>query len=372
LVKFINKHAEVSFMPLNLENLEALLDQNKPVVVVKKLVGYKGRNGRVIFILAEARRLLGDFEGAIKLYNRAIQLYKKYAEEASYAETIIDMNLALAKCYRTLGDASKAQELAAMARAAARRAGLKDFEMQSLQEFAMALRAAGRLEYADEALNEVLAYYQKQEDLGGQSFIWWALGGISRLKGQFKQGVEQFNKAIDFARKGGDKISQAYSYCGLAGISRIGGDIEACVANYLKAERIFRNTDDIFGKAYTNCGMANGLRQLGRYREALKRYDVADKLYSRINDRVDLGFVKWGRAEILRRRNKLYTALAELKKARELFASSDEIRGQLLTEFSLAQAFYAMGRRGEAVKVYDRALERARAEGLGTYLEVYT
>jgi tetratricopeptide (TPR) repeat protein len=82
--------------------------------------------------------------------------------------------------------------------------------------------------------------------------------------------------------------------------------------------------------------------------------------------------VKWGRADVLRRQNKLPAALAELRKAKKLFAGSDETRGRLLTEFSLAQVLYALGRRAEAVRIYDAALARARKEGLHTYLEVYT
>lgn len=351
---------------------ENLLDKNQPAKAAKMLSKYDGKNGLYYFTLAEARRMSGDFEPAISLYNKAINLYKNQQHEPDYKETIIDMNLALAKCYRTLGNAQKAQELAAMALHAAQVAKLEDFLVQAKQEFAMAQRARGQLAAAAKTLGGVMAYYKKQSDYAGIAFIYWALGGISRLKGDFKSGVAQFKQSIIFAKKAKDKPAQAYGYCGLAGISRIAGDIAGCVHNYTLAEQIFKNTDDTFGKAYTNCGMANGLRQLGDYKTAMEHYSVAGKLYAGINDRVDLGFVKWGRADILKRQNKLTAALKELLSAKKLFAGSDEIRGQLLTEFSLAQLTYALGQRGEAVKIYNTALKRARSEGLHTYLEIYT
>ncbi|MDR0952603.1 MAG: hypothetical protein LBM71_00175 [Elusimicrobiota bacterium] len=390
---------------------ENLLDSNKPMAVLKDLAKYSGKDGKIYFIIAEAKRLLGKFEDAINLYNKAIKLYqmakkaeisaflkdaaqlstqkplsakayatkeasKELAKEAAqaYAATAIDMRLALAKCYRTLGDAKKAYTIAKNALALAAKEGpaLLDFKIQALQEMAMALRAYGKLDDAMDILSNVLAYYQAESDFAGQSFVYWAIGGICRLQGAFKAGVEHFKKAIALAKKGGDKMAEAYGYCGLAGISRIGGDIKGCVDNYLKAERIFRNSDDVFGKAYTNCGMANGLRQLGKYDEAMRRYLVADRLYTSINDTVDLGFVKWGKADVLKRKNKLGEALKELMEARRLFAASDEIRGQILTELALAQVLYALGDTEKAEKIYDDAVARAKKEGLHTYLEAYT
>ena len=355
------------------EYYENLLDNNKPARVIIDLAQKNtGGDAMLCFILAEARRMTGDFGRAIPLYNKAIKLYKKETAAPDYAANIIDMNLALAKTYRTLGNAKKARELAELCLKSALIHKLKDYEIASLQELAMALRAGGKLGEAKKNLAAALNYYKKQKDFGGQSFIYWALGGIARLEGNFKQGIRDFERSISLAKKIKDKIGVAYGYCGLAGISRIAGDIAACAANYQKAENIFKNTDDVFGKAYTNCGMANGLRQLGRYDEALKRYAAADKLYSQINDKVDLGFVKWGRADVLRRQNKLKEALAELQKAKKLFADSDETRGRLLTDFVTAQVLYALGRRAAALRLHAAAMARARKEGLHTYLEVYT
>lgn len=374
-----------------LSHYDDLLDNNKPAEVLASLGKYKGNDGKIYFIIAEARRMLGHFEEAIVLYNKALKLYKpiklkkgvlentQEELDLNYVTSRADMQIALAKCYRTLGNAKKAYDIAEIAYKAAQNppCGLKagdfiDFEMLALQEMAMALRAYGKLDESLVMLNEVMEYYKNQKDFSGQGFIHWAIGGICRLKGQFKEGILNFKEAIKLAKKGHDAISEAYGYCGLAGISRIAGDVKGCVDNYLKAEKIFKNTDDVFGKAYTNCGMANGLRQLGEYDAAFKRYIKADALYSSINDTVDLGFVKWGKADVLKRRDKLEEALAELKAAKKLFASSDEIRGQILTEIALAQVIYAMGDKKQADIIYDKAVIRAKEEGLHTYLESFT
>ncbi len=350
---------------LDVTVLEDLLEQNRPSEVLAKLEKVRTKDAQGWFLMAEAQRQLGSFEGALKSYARGLQI-------ADTAETRMDILLAMAACYRTLGHSAAAYELADETLEMARELEYDEYIVRAMQEMGMALRAWGRLEEALEVLDAVLSAYTQQNDLAGMSFIHWAKGGIFRLQGEFEEGIAQFKKAITLAKKAGDDISLAYGYCGLAGISRICGKIDACVKNYKLAEKIFKKSEDLFGKAYTNCGMANGLRQQGKYDEALRHYNVADKLYSSIHDTVDLGFVKWGRADILKRKNKMTAALKDLEEAKVLFDNSDEKRGQILTKLSLSQVFYALGRTEEAETFYEEGVKQAKAEGLHTYLESYT
>ena len=350
---------------LNVQVLEDLLEQNRPSQVLKKLTGARCKEAQHWFLRAEAQRQLGSFEEALKSYAQGLKI-------ADTVETRMDILLAMAACYRTLGHSAAAYELADETLSMARELEYDEYIVRAMQEMGMALRAWGRLDEALEVLDAVLSAYTQQKDLTGMSFIHWAKGGIFRLQGQFEEGLAQFKKAVSLAKKSGDEISLAYGYCGLAGISRICGKIDDCVKNYKLAEKIFKKSEDVFGKAYTNCGMANGLRQQGKYDEALRHYNVADKLYSSIHDTVDLGFVKWGRADILKRKNKMTEALKDLQEARVLFDNSDEQRGQILTKLSLAQVFYALGRTDEADELYVAGVKQAKSQGLHTYLESYT
>lgn len=349
---------------INIEKLQNWLETS-PSKVLEALKGKKNLTAPVLFLQGEAHRLLGSFQPAIATYAKALKT-------SVQAEERMDILLAMAACYRTLGVAAAAYELADDALNMAKELEYDEYVVRAMQEMAMALRAWGKLDEALEMLDVVLAAYTQEKDYAGMSFICWAKGGVYRLKGMLAEGIAQFQLAIKYAKKCGDEINLAYGYCGLAGISRIAGKIDDCVKNYKLAEKIFNKTEDLFGKAYTNCGMANGLRQQGKYDEALRHYDKADKLYSGIGDKVDLGFVKWGRADILKRRNKLPQALADLESARELFDNSDEMRGQILTKLALAQVLYALGRVDEAEDLYDQGVAQARAEGLHTYLESYT
>ena len=350
---------------LDVEKIYQYLETNQPAKALSLLQKQRVKNAQAWFLQAEAQRQLGHFETALLTYAKGLKI-------ADVAEERMDILLAMAACYRTLGHAAAAYELADETLQMARELEMEDYMVRALQETGMALRAWGKLEEALEVLDTVLAAYTQTKDYAGMSFIHWAKGGIFRLQGHFAEGIAQFNQSIRLAKKIHDKISEAYGYCGLAGISRICGKIDECVKNYKLAERIFKHTQDMFGKAYTHCGMANGLRQQGQYPAALRHYNVADKLYSAIHDTVDLGFVKWGRADVLRRQNKMQEALKDLQEAQVLFDHSDELRGQILTKLSLAQVLYALGRTEEADALYAAGVAQAKKEGLHTYLESYT
>lgn len=350
---------------LDVEEIYELLEMNEPQKALTLLKKQRAKDAQLWFLQGEAERQLGNFETALLTYAKGLKI-------ADVLEERMDILLAMSACYRTLGHAAAAYELADETFQMAGELEYDDYVVRAMQEMGMALRAWGKLDDALELLDTVLAAYTQNKDYAGMSFIHWAKGGIFRLQGHFEEGILQFKKSIALAKKIHDKINEAYGYCGLAGISRICGKIDECVKNYKLAEKIFKHTQDVFGNAYTHCGMANGLRQQGKYVEALRHYNVADKLYSSIHDTVDLGFVKWGRADVLRRKNKMADALKDLQEAKVLFDNSDEKRGQILTKLSLAQVLYALGRTDEAEELYAAGVAQAKKEGLHTYLESYT
>ncbi len=303
------------------------------------------------------------------LFKPAIKQYLLVLKTEKVLENKLDVMLSLASCYRTLGDAQKSLKLVEKVSKISQDFELDDYLILALQEKAMSLRAGGKLEDSLKILNQLFKFYTNIKDNEGLSYINWAIGGIYRLQGEFKKSIKHFNLAIKNAK---DKINLAYSYCGLAGVSRIAGDIDGCVKNYKIAQKLFAKTSDNFGKAYINCGLANGLRQKGDYKTAFKHYLVADKLYSKIDDKADLGFVKWGKAFILAKQGKIKLAFAELKQAEKLFSKTDEVRGQILTQLSLANCVYILGDVKKADKIYDNAVKHARKEKLYTHLETFT
>ena len=141
---------------------EDLLDDNKPLEVLEDLASYKGRDAKIYYLMAEARRMLGHFEEAIVLYSKA-DSYNKIPAKAGAEEGEefllfkLDIALAMSKCYRTLGIAQTAYDVASQAFDMAEKQQFLDYAMTALQEMGMSLRALGRLDEAVQLLKEVLS-----------------------------------------------------------------------------------------------------------------------------------------------------------------------------------------------------------------------
>ena len=189
---------------INTQTLQAWLDE-KPSKVLEALKNKKNLDASALFLLGEAHRLLGSFQPAIETYAQALK-------STLNAEERMDILLAMAACYRTLGVSSAAYELAEDAFKMAQEMEYDEYVVRAMQEMGMALRAWGRLDEALDLLDAVLAAYTQQKDWAGMSFICWAKGGIFRLQGHLEEGIAQFKLAIKYAKKAGDDINLAYGY----------------------------------------------------------------------------------------------------------------------------------------------------------------
>ncbi|MFA6583127.1 MAG: tetratricopeptide repeat protein [Elusimicrobiaceae bacterium] len=349
----------------DIEKAGLYVDQGKPSEAYKLLAKLKAPDAKANFLTAEALRMLGKFAEAITGYSAALS-------KARDPEFKTEILLGLAACQRTLGKGETAYKTALEAAGLAVDLDLDELLLGAKLEAALALRAMGRFDKALTALQEIFEVYRANKDYQGMGYLHWAVGGIYRLQGRFDLSLYEFKSAVALAKKQKDETALGYAYFGLAGVSRIAGNIADSEKYYRLADGIFKGGDDIFALAYVNCGLANALRQKGAYDEAYLRYLKADELYSSINDEPDLGFVKWGLGNILLKRGKIKEAYAMFAQAETLFGKYDEMRGRLLTQFSLASADYLLGNKRQAALRFDRAYQLARKEGLFTYLEMFT
>ena len=155
---------------INTKKLQLWLEQT-PSKVLGALKNKKNLTSDLLFLQGEAHRLLGSFQPAIATYARALKI-------SVQAEERMDILLAMAACYRTLGIAAMAYELADDALHMAQELEYDEYVVRAMQEMAMALRAWGKLDAALEMLDLVLAAYTQEKDYAGMSFICWAKGGV--------------------------------------------------------------------------------------------------------------------------------------------------------------------------------------------------
>ncbi len=351
---------------MQIEKIEALLDGGKFSKALAAVRAAKAGPGkaRLLFLKGEALRGLGLFADALKEYSQA----RKAARGDKELE--LEALLSVARCARALGEEKLALDSAKKAVALSMK--LELYAEDAALEWALALRLTGHLGEAAGLLEGLLKGYRKAGDYAGSAFTLWALGGLYRLQGRYRDGIKAFEESLAAANRDGDEIEAGYALFGLGGILRVAGFMGRALDCYVRARKLFAGTDDTFAKAYAECGTANVLRQLGRLEEAFTGYTRAHGLYSGLSDWADLGFVEWGMGEIRKKNGNFAAALKHYHKAAELFKGRSEPRGEALTLLSLAALYYLMGETARAEKQHDAAMKFIRMHGLHTHLEVFT
>ena len=167
-------------MAFDIDYVFEMLEMNEPAQALTELKKARKKDAQLLFLEGEAHRQLGSFETALKTYAKALHV-------ADVAEERMDTLLAMSACYRTLGHAALAYELALETLEMSKELEMDDYEIRAMQEMGMSLRAWGKLDEALELLDAVLAAYVQLKDVAGQSFIHWAKGGIFRLQGHLKK-----------------------------------------------------------------------------------------------------------------------------------------------------------------------------------------
>ena len=316
------------------------------------------------FVEAEARRAMGFFNAAERLYARVL----KGAAGASDAVLRAEAALGSASGLRALGRVAEATARIAVAK----RAGVRGLAERIALEDALILRAGERYHESLARLRPLLHRALSRKAFDEAAYLLWAIGGAHRFLGELSRSEEAFRLSLAFARKAEDPVGQGYALFGIGGAARVRGNLLESERAYSAAERIFAKTSDIFARAYASCGRSNALRQLGRLSEAERGYRKAYALYASLGDAVDLAYVDWGWGEVLLKKGDLKGSLRRFEAGEEAFRAGHETRGVVLSLISRSRVLHALGRTAEAEKLFSAGVAMARKAGIHTHLESFT
>ena len=322
--------------------------------------------GERTYLRAEAYRGQGYFRRAQEAYGAALKRLGREDEDF-----IVGAWLGLARCARSLGEIAQARRAMGGARSAARASDSEVMETLALED-ALVERAAGRYATALKALAPLLALSRRRADWSATGFILWATGGARRFSGDLIGSHRDFKDSLRAFRRAKDREGAAYALFGLGGIARVRGFFVEARAAYARAGSLLNWGPDLFGRAYAHCGLANVLRHQGQWSSAERHYRRSYALYSKLEDHVDLAYVDWGLGQVHLHRGELPAAEKRLRAALAAFAAGHEARGEVLSLQSLAQVLHARGRTGQAERLFDSCVRRARRAGLHAHLEIFT
>jgi tetratricopeptide (TPR) repeat protein len=144
-------------------------------------------------------------------------------------------------------DQSVALHLGALA--AARQAGDRLGEADTLTELGIVQRETGDYPAAAASLARALALYGDAADLPGQAHALGQLGFLHVLTGDYQDAVAGQQQALALARRAGDRLAEGGVLNHLAFMQHLTGDYPAAVASLQQALALFRDLGNLFGQA---------------------------------------------------------------------------------------------------------------------------
>jgi tetratricopeptide (TPR) repeat protein/transcriptional regulator with XRE-family HTH domain len=260
--------------------------------------------------------------------------------------------------------------------AAARRAGDRLGEADTLGQLGLLRREMGDYPAAAASLALTLALYGEAGDLLGQAFALNQLGFLHMLTGDYPAAAASHQRARVLARSASARLAEAVALLGLGLVQQLTGDYPAAAASHQQALTLFRDFNDPAGQASAlNClglvqqetgdypaaaasqqqslalcrdlgdqlGQAWALNDLGIVQQATRDYPAAAASHQQALTLFgDLGN-RLGQAEALNRLGELATRTANTAQARERHTRALAIARDLGAAPEQARALEGLG-----------------------------
>jgi len=138
--------------------------------------------------------------------------------------------------------------------AAARQAGDRPGEADTLTELGVLQSVAGDYSAADTTLTQAVAVYRDAGDLPGQAYALNQLGYLRVLTGDYPAAIVSTQQALALARSAGDRFVEADTLIHLGFVQQLTGDYPTAAASHQQALALFSDLSDLEGQAEAlNC-----------------------------------------------------------------------------------------------------------------------
>jgi tetratricopeptide (TPR) repeat protein len=244
--------------------------------------------------------------------------------------------------------------------AAARQAGDRLGEADTLSTLGGLQRETGDYLAAAGSLAQALAFYRDVGDQPGQVYTLGQLGFLGALTGDYPAAAASHQQALVLARSAGDRLGEAWTLNGLGLLQQLTGDHPAAAASQQQALALFDDLGDLHGQAYALNSLGVVQQEIGDYPAAAASQHRALTLFRDIGHRLgqahalnDLGLVQ-------QETGGYPAAAASHQQALTLFGDLGNLLGQAEALNRLGALSLRTSAPGQARDLHTRALAIAR------------
>jgi tetratricopeptide (TPR) repeat protein/transcriptional regulator with XRE-family HTH domain len=327
---------------------------------------------------AQAPDLSALAQAAVWLEAERATLYAAadYAATRGHSRYAIVIPAAISGFLAARGHWDQSAALHHSALAAARQAGDRLGEADTLGTLGELQRGIGDYLAAAASLAQALALYREAGDQRGQAWTLDQLGFLRALTGDYPAAAASYQRALALARSAGNRRGEAWALGGLGLLQQLTGDYPAAAASLRQALALFGDLGDLHGQAQALNALGVVQQETGDYPAAVASQHRALALFRDIGHRLGQAYALNDLGLVQQQTGDYPAAAASHQQALALFADLGNLLGQAEALNRLGELSLRTSATGQARDQHTRALaiardikaapEEARAlEGLG-------
>ncbi|MBE7385890.1 MAG: tetratricopeptide repeat protein [Leptolyngbya sp. SIO1E4] len=311
-----------------------------------------------LWLIAEAKRTLGENLDALKYYEDLLQ----YTQDSGEFETQVDALNSMGETHRIMGQTPQALEYYQQALLIADRIDYKRDTI--LNNIGVAYVELGQYSEAISSLEIALGISIQLQDLSGQATILSNIGAAYHKLEDYTKSLDLYQQALSIRRNLGYKKGVVENLINIGSLLNKLGDSEQAQTYLEEARSYIREIDDVRISLDILIEIGESRLTLGKYLEALEVFQEALELSQENNISPSL--------ELLHLLGTAYMNVGDYQRSSELFERSLRIAQSSNDSLSEAIVFNSIGvlyrNRGEyqeALETYQQAL--AMAEELESF-----
>jgi len=246
---------------------------------------------------------------------------------------------------------------------AARRAGDRLGEADTLAELGIVQRLTGDHRAAAATLAGAVALFHDLGDLPGQAYALNQLGFLYTVTGDYPAAAASHHQALALARSAGDRLTEAAALTNLGVLQQLTGDYPAAVASHHQALALCRDLGDLQGQAYALLGLGGIQQDTRDYAAAAASHQQALTMFGDLGDLLGQARALLGLGGVQQQTGDCPAAAASHHQALVLFGDLGNMLGQAEALNRLGELATRTKHTPQAREHHTRALAIARDVG---------
>lgn len=283
----------------------------------------------------------------------ALAAARRAGNRRGEAETLRNLGVV----YRNLGRRDDAIGCFNQSAEILRQIGDSQGEARSVGEIGNVYRDQGRWVDAESYFRRSLSALTQADDRVWEAYILRVLGIVCRYQGRWEDAMACYRQCLPFFQELGNRRWEAYTLSEIGILHRDQGHWDEAIAHFNQSLEIFREIGDRLWEAYTIRSLGDLYRDQRQWDDAITCFNQCLPVFRDVGDRVWEAYTLRSLGIAYRGKDRWDDAITCLNQSLQTFSELNDERWEARTLHSLGDVYADLGRWEESIVAFQRSLE---------------